>query len=215
MSQLSDELCARLLDLSRVVRQLSQRFDLKPAQWAALRWLAEEGAGDRTASGFAAHHRVSLGAAAQTLGALDKRGFITRVQDPGDGRRRLLALTAEGQRLASLDPLRVLATAIGAQPAERLWITVQTLTAILQAVEQSSEPARAIAGGQAVLGNVRWRSHELREELTTIMGLSELLALNERASADTTRVREYSEAIVQSGRNVLALFEGGQVSPAA
>jgi DNA-binding MarR family transcriptional regulator len=62
--------------------------------------------GSWDASTLASHARVTKGAMTRLLDGLESRGFVERHQDPDDGRRWLIELTATGsaeaRRLASM-----------------------------------------------------------------------------------------------------------------
>ena len=67
------------------------------AQCVVLQTLLE-GAWD--ASTLASHARVTKGAMTRLLDGLESRGFVERHQDPDDGRRWLIELTAAGTKEA-------------------------------------------------------------------------------------------------------------------
>jgi len=73
------------------------------AQCVALQTLLE---GSWDVSTLASHARVTKGAMTRLLDGLESRGFVKRRQDPDDGRRWLIELTATGtkeaERLASM-----------------------------------------------------------------------------------------------------------------
>lgn len=73
------------------------------AQCVVLQTLLE---GTWDASTLASHARVTKGAMTRLLDGLESRGFVERHQDPDDGRRWLIELTATGKkeakRLASM-----------------------------------------------------------------------------------------------------------------
>ena len=52
-------------------------------------------------SALASHTRVTKGAMTRLLDGLEERAFIERHQDPGDGRRWLIELTAAGNKEAT------------------------------------------------------------------------------------------------------------------
>lgn len=63
------------------------------AQCVVLQTLLE---GSWDASTLASHTRVTKGAMTRLLDGLESRGFVERHQDPDDGRRWLIELTASG-----------------------------------------------------------------------------------------------------------------------
>lgn len=67
------------------------------AQCVVLQTLLE---GTWDASTLASHARVTKGAMTRLLDGLESRGFVERHQDPDDGRRWLIELTAPGKKEA-------------------------------------------------------------------------------------------------------------------
>jgi len=67
------------------------------AQCVVLQTLLE---GSWDVSALAGHARVTKGAMTRLLDGLESRGFVERRQDPDDGRRWLIELTATGAREA-------------------------------------------------------------------------------------------------------------------
>ncbi len=67
------------------------------AQCVVLQTLLE---GTWDASTLASHARVTKGATTRLLDGLESRGFVERHQDPDDGRRWLIELTATGTKEA-------------------------------------------------------------------------------------------------------------------
>ncbi len=67
------------------------------AQCVVLQTLLE---GTWDASTLASHARVTKGAMTRLLDGLESRGFVERHQDPDDGRRWLIELTASGTKEA-------------------------------------------------------------------------------------------------------------------
>ena len=67
------------------------------AQCVALQTLLE---GTWDVSTLASHARVTKGAMTRLLDGLESRGFVERHQDPDDGRRWLIELTASGTKEA-------------------------------------------------------------------------------------------------------------------
>ena len=67
------------------------------AQCVVLQTLLE---GTWDASTLASHARVTKGAMTRLIDGLESRGFVERQQDPDDGRRWLIELTASGTKEA-------------------------------------------------------------------------------------------------------------------
>jgi DNA-binding MarR family transcriptional regulator len=106
------------------LRRLAERIDGEVARIYASRGIAFEQRWYSVLNQIVLNGPVSIGDAAaalrithvsvsQAASSLDRAGYICARADPADGRRRLLQLTAEGERLvADLAPLwRALATA--------------------------------------------------------------------------------------------------------
>lgn len=89
-------------DLRVVVGRLMRRFketydhrEVSPSQVSVMCRLG--GTGEASASELAAAERVRPQSIATTVAALEERGLIVRRPDPGDGRRQLISLSAEGR----------------------------------------------------------------------------------------------------------------------
>ena len=89
------------IDLRAVIARLLRRFReagadgaLTPAQASALARLGKGGVA--TVSALAAVEKVRPQSMAATIEALESAGFVTRSQDPNDGRRQLIHLTESG-----------------------------------------------------------------------------------------------------------------------
>ncbi|ARJ66290.1 transcriptional regulator [Magnetospirillum sp. ME-1] len=91
---------------------------LNPAQWSALRYLAEAVPESRTVTDFAHYHATTSGTASQTVAALVRKGLVERLPEPGDRRRNRLELTSAGHELLHDDPLGSISAAIAAQPMD-------------------------------------------------------------------------------------------------
>ena len=90
-SQTASEL--RLV-LGQLVRRLRAEHRFPISQGTVLGRLDREG--PQSVSDLAAKERVRHQSMAQTVGDLESDGFVGRRPDPTDGRRALVALTAEG-----------------------------------------------------------------------------------------------------------------------
>lgn len=92
---------------------------LNPAQWSALRYLADAVPEARTVTAFAQYHATTSGTASQTVAALVRKGLVDRLPETGDRRRNRLELTSEGHEMLRGDPLDGIAAAIAALPPEQ------------------------------------------------------------------------------------------------
>ncbi|MBT8092293.1 MAG: MarR family transcriptional regulator [Gammaproteobacteria bacterium] len=97
MSTLVDDLVAFCRMFAMVERDQVCCGTVTVAQCVVLQTLLE---GTWDASTLASHARVTKGAMTRLLDGLESRGFVERHQDPDDGRRWLIELTATGTREA-------------------------------------------------------------------------------------------------------------------
>jgi DNA-binding MarR family transcriptional regulator len=73
-------------------------FDVTPVQFAILNALMDDPGEDQiTLSGRVAFDPATFGS---VIGRLEAKGWVKRAADPGDKRRKLLWITAEGEKLA-------------------------------------------------------------------------------------------------------------------
>lgn len=73
-------------------------FDVTPVQFAILNALMDDPGEDQiTLSGRVAFDPATFGS---VIGRLEAKGWVQRLADPGDKRRKLLWTTAEGQKVA-------------------------------------------------------------------------------------------------------------------
>lgn len=114
----AEETAELVIHLGRAARLDDGHARLTPAQWTALRFLSRANDSSRTPSAFASFHATTRGTATQTLKALEAKGLIERRQSPDDGRSVRFAPTTAGLALLANDPLRDLAEAILALPAD-------------------------------------------------------------------------------------------------
>lgn len=91
----ADELRVVVGRLARRLREEIDTRELTPSQTSILHRIDRDG--PATASDLAAAERVRPQSAAATIAILDERGFVTRHQDPRDGRRQLVTLTDAGR----------------------------------------------------------------------------------------------------------------------
>ena len=104
--QQSEAIGELILELSRRVDVGANTSDLKPAQWAALRFLSRAPETSRTNKAFARYHRTTTGTVTVTLKTLTEKGLIAREADPHDKRVVRFELTDAGRALLRQDPFR-------------------------------------------------------------------------------------------------------------
>lgn len=109
-----------LLDrLSRLTRELQFANGLNPAQWEALRFLAQANRYSRSPTALAEYLGATKGTVSQTLIALESKGLITRCKKTTDRRQVELCLTDAGEAMLGQDPMQTLEQA-AADMAEEL-----------------------------------------------------------------------------------------------
>ncbi|MEM7045648.1 MAG: MarR family transcriptional regulator [Pseudomonadota bacterium] len=132
MSDRNAEAIAELmLQVARRVEAEANASDLKPAQWAALRYLAKAAPSARTNNAFARYHQTTTGTVTLTLKALFEKGLLRREADPDDKRLVRFDVTREGEAMLKNDPLRSLVRAIKGLGAERRAQLTEALTDLL------------------------------------------------------------------------------------
>ena len=95
-------------------------YSLNPAQWAALRFFADERVGKKTSSEFAKYHQTTRGTANQTVLALIRRGYLKREVLPSDHRSKQVIVTELGLKALAGDPISILGQAVDSlEPEER------------------------------------------------------------------------------------------------
>lgn len=104
-------LLERIGHLSRSDEQIG---DLYPAQWAALRYLAQANRFSRTPMALTRYLGTTRGTISQTLNALEKKGYVARKPSDRDKRSINVELTASGRQKLETDPILRLADVTGA-----------------------------------------------------------------------------------------------------
>ena len=120
-----------MLQVARKVEAEANASGLKPAQWAALRYLAKAAPSGRTNNAFARYHQTTTGTVTLTLKALVDKGLLRRKSDPDDKRLVRFDVTPEGEQCLESDPFRNLVHAIAdLSPDQRAHLT-EALTDLL------------------------------------------------------------------------------------
>jgi DNA-binding MarR family transcriptional regulator len=104
---------------------------MKPAQWTALRYLAQANESACHVGAFAQFHRTTPSSASQTMTALEKRNLVVKRKGE-DNRQRILALTAEGEQLLKDDPMLGLAATIATLSDEQLATMAEVMNTLLR-----------------------------------------------------------------------------------
>ncbi|GAA1950081.1 MarR family winged helix-turn-helix transcriptional regulator [Amycolatopsis minnesotensis] len=96
VAELAGQLRGTVGQLHRRLRQVDNAEVLTPSQTAVLGRLVRDGAATQGELAAAEHVRQqSMGA---TLAALDELGHLTKIRDPGDGRRVLISASELGEK---------------------------------------------------------------------------------------------------------------------
>ena len=124
---------AQLIEL--LARSLASRgfsHGLNPAQWAALRYVAQADEDARTIGAFARFHLTTPSSASQTISALVKKKLIVKTKG-GDSRRRSLELTLKGRRSLRNDPIAELTRAIHGLSDDQLFLMAEIMDQLTKA----------------------------------------------------------------------------------
>lgn len=118
--------------LSQVINAIGFTAGLKPAQWAALRYLRQVNPSARTLTVFARANAVSKGAASQMIKALAERGLVGFETSAEDQRSKRIDITPLGLRCLEDDPMHQVAAALGKVPASDRIAVAGAIEAVLR-----------------------------------------------------------------------------------
>lgn len=139
--KISPKPVAELMEqISLVIYSSTVARELKPSQWAALRFFDTAAPNVRTVSGFADMNFTTNGSASQTITTLVARDLLERVPDENDGRRHSLRVTKAGKRLLKNDPINDLSREIGELPQGQQVQLARIITRLYQDVYVNPEP---------------------------------------------------------------------------
>lgn len=118
--RISSEPIAELMEqINLVIYSSDFARELKPAQWAALRFFSSAETHVRTVSGFAEMNCTTRGSASQTITTLVSKKCLKRIPDETDGRRHSLQVTKAGWKYLDQDPITQLSRAITVLPSDQ------------------------------------------------------------------------------------------------
>ncbi|HEX6957003.1 MAG TPA: MarR family transcriptional regulator [Ferrovibrio sp.] len=129
-----------LLDrLARLTRELQFVDGLNPAQWEALRFIAQANKYSRSPTALAEYLGATKGTVSQTLIALESKGLITRCKKTCDRRQVDLCLTEAGQAMLAKDPMQTLQHAASEMADELGPHLVKGLTRLLHDLQSKHQ----------------------------------------------------------------------------
>ena len=134
------EIVEHLDRLGRLTRAVQFAECLNPAQWEALRYLAQANRYSRTPGALACFLGATKGTVSQTLSALEDKGLVTRVRSTSDRRSVEIVVTEAGLLLCERDPLCALESAVarmGDSALERISGMLKTLLRDIEARHQT------------------------------------------------------------------------------
>lgn len=107
---------------------------LTPVQWSALRFFARANRFSRTPSAFASFQATTRGTASQTIGSLERAGYLHRQPDAADGRSSQFLPTEAGRCLLEYDPLSAMIDALERLPEDQQGTLQAALAPIVDAM---------------------------------------------------------------------------------
>lgn len=120
-----------MLQVARKVEAEANASELKPAQWAALRYLEKAAPSARTNNAFARYHQTTTGTVTLTLKALFEKGLLRRESDPDDKRLVRFEVTPAGSEALKHDPFRSLVKDLRSLRPEQRASLLDALTDLL------------------------------------------------------------------------------------
>lgn len=96
--------------LARLVRAREHEGDLNPAQWEAMRYIRRANRFSNSPGALTLYLGATKGTISQTVKALERKGFISKMVRESERRSVALTLTARGEEALSRDPWKQLAS---------------------------------------------------------------------------------------------------------
>lgn len=129
---------ADLIDrVSRAVQRVQYAGGLNPAQWEALRYIAQANRYSRSPSAVAEYLGTTKGTASQTIKALVQKGCIERKAGSSDRRVVELVLTEIGGAMLEDDPLHRIGSAVR-EISDQLSVMNTTFGQLLRRLQEGS-----------------------------------------------------------------------------
>lgn len=133
--------------LCRIAHSLQYAQGLNPAQWDALRYIAQANKYSTTPGNLAEYLRTTKGTVSQTLIALETKGLVERIRCDADRRKVRLALTAAGRAMLQNDPMRLIELASAGLPQEHQDVVHAAITKIVgQLCSRKDGPQFGVCG---------------------------------------------------------------------
>jgi len=144
-------------------RQVGGHGALQPIHRALLRYLARCNRYSDTPGAAAAYLGQTKGTVSQSLGVLERRGYVKKRRDARDGRVIRLELTAKGRRAAGDEP-GAAETAVHGMRRDEIRAAADLLERLLRGMQE--------AGGGRTFGTCATCRHALEEARGTRCGLT-------------------------------------------
>ncbi len=133
----------RLFELAaRSLHSAGHSGGLYPAQWTALRYLAQARPTDRTSAALARFQQMAAGPVTRTVRTLIAKGLVAKAGSAGHHRSERLDVTGQGRSLLEQDPLLHVDAVLAKLPepqAKALAGVLAQIAASLQAVRADDE----------------------------------------------------------------------------
>ena len=120
--------------MARFVANEGHKHGLKPAQWEALRYLAQANRFSRTPGGVALYLGLTKGTVSQTLMTLERAGLVKKSSNPGDGRSVRLDLSEKGRALLARDGAAAIEEAIASLPPDEQSALKKSRASLVRAI---------------------------------------------------------------------------------
>lgn len=114
---------------------------LYPAQWTALRYLANAAPTDRTSAKLARFQQMAVGPVTRTVRTLITKGYVVEAGSAGHHRSKRIDLTEAGIELLNRDPLIAVDRELAKLPARDARVLGVTLGRIISHLQSAGDAA--------------------------------------------------------------------------